>query len=376
MELESSNLIKAVYSKQPLFYPEFSYENDIKIFTNLLRSILGLLNVFIISFLFILFIYKRTEQFDKFVFFDFLRDNQKNLSFYQDIQNNFCDNFRNVYNKDLEEKIFLYTASLNGMQFDMFLYKNFDYLSWKIQLNNTFEGKTILHMLNALKYYSDKYSYKNDEILIIDFGTNVGLYTTIFGSFNYSILSFEPLPENYYILKKNFCRNNNKFFKNLTTISIVDKALYNVETICDYYKDLKNSKKNLILCDNSKIKNLDKDYIKIGKIKTTKLNEFINLIKDKQLTLLIFDLEYEGETVIESGKEIILKYHIPYIFIEFNLLMFALHETKPQSFLRFFTQNGYKISLNGFLTDQFISVEDLMRTNFVSIDLYIVYVGS
>lgn len=375
MELESSNLIKAVNSKQPLFYPEFSYENDIKIFTKFLSSILGLLNVFIISFLFILFIYKRTEQFDKFVFFDFLRDNRKNLSFYQDIQNNFCDNFRNVYNKDLEEKIFLYTASLNEIKFDMFLYKNYDYLSWKIQLNNTFERKTILHILNALKFYSDKYSYKNNEILIIDLDANMGLHTTIFGLFNYSILSFEPLPENYYILNKNFCRNNKKLFKNLTTITIVNKAIYPVETICDYYKDLKNSKKNVILCDKEKTKNLDKDYIKINTIKTTKINDYMNLIKDKQIVLLIFDLEYEGEMVIESGKEFILKYHIPYIFIEFNILMFSLHETKPQDFLRFFIQNGYKISLDGFLTNKFISVEDLIRTDFVIINLYIIYVG-
>ena len=55
--------------------------------------------------------------------------------------------------------------------------------------------------------------------------------------------------------------------------------------------------------------------------------------------------------------------------------MFALHETRPQDFLRFFTENGYKISLKGFLTEEFISVEDIMRTNFITINLYLVFVG-
>ena len=150
---------------------------------------------------------------------------------------------------------------------------------------------------------------------------------------------------------------------------------YPIETFCDYYKDIKNSKKNLILCDKTKEKNLDKDYTKIDTIKTNKLSNFIPLINDKRMTLLILDLEYEGEMALESGKELITKYHIPFVFIEFNMLMFALHETRPQDFLRFFIENNYKISLNGFLSNQFIRIEDIMRTNFITINLYLVYVG-
>ena len=61
--------------------------------------------------------------------------------------------------------------------------------------------------------------------------------------------------------------------------------------------------------------------------------------------------------------------------MEFNMLMFALHETRPQDFLRFFTENGYRISLKGFLSNEFISVEDIMRIKFITINLYLVFVG-
>ena len=134
-------------------------------------------------------------------------------------------------------------------------------------------------------------------------------------------------------------------------------------------------KKNLILCDNTKEKNLDKNYVKINRIKASKLSNFIPLMNHKRITLIIIDLESEGEMAIDSGKELIDKYHIPYIFIEFNMLMFALHETRPQDFLKFFVDTGYKISLNGFLSNEYISIEDLMKTNFITINLYLVFVG-
>ena len=375
MELESSNLIinmnKPKNGKKEDF---FSYQKDVKLLTNFLRIILGFLNVLIISSSSLIFFSKRIDQIIP-LKLNYSKTTQKDLIYYQDIKHNFCNNVRYLANKELEEKIILYNVNLNDTNFDMFIYDNFDYYSWKIKLNQSYEGEATLHMLNAIKYFEDKYDFENDDIAIIDIGSNVGWFSTYFGTFKYNVLSFEPLPENYYILKKNFCRTNMDFFGTSSTITIINEALYPIETFCDYYKDIKNSKKNLILCDKSKEKNLDKDYIKVDRIKTTKLSNFLPQIMNKRIALLRLDLEYEGEMAIESGKELITKFHVPYIFIEFNMLMFALHETRPQDFLRFFINNGYKISLNGFLTDQFITVEDLMRIEFITINLYLVCVG-
>ena len=62
----------------------------------------------------------------------------------------------------------------------MFLFNNYDYLSWKIQLNQSLESEATLHMLNAIKYFQDKYDFENDEIAVVDIGANVGWYTTFF----------------------------------------------------------------------------------------------------------------------------------------------------------------------------------------------------
>ena len=309
-----------------------------------------------------------------FNFFNFSKNEIRDLSYYRDQQHFFCDNIRHTHNKSIENKILLYNVSLNETTFDMFIYKNNDYFSTQIQLNQSYDPVATMHMLDVLKYHADKHDYENDDILIIDIGSNVGWYSTFFGMFKYAVLAFEPLPDNYYLLKKNFCRNNKDFFGPLSTITIVNQALYPEETLCDYYKDNKNTKKNLILCDKDKQKNLGKDYINIGKIKTSKLSNYIPLVYGKRKTLLILDLENEGEMAIKSGKDLISVYHIPFVFIEFNMLMFTLHETKPQEFLKFFIDNGYKISLNGFLSNEYISIEDLMNTKFTNINLYLVYV--
>ena len=373
MELESTNLINIANSKNDRIMDAFSYEKDIKQLLRFLQKILGLINIFLIILFFTIFVLFRIKNFICMI--NFNKKKPKDLKYYQDLQNRFCDNILNHINRELENEIILYNVSLNDTQFDIFIYNDYDYYSWQIKLNQSFEGEATLHMLNAIQYYADKNDYLNDDIVIFDIGSNVGWYSTFFGTYKYTVLSFEPLPKNDYVLRKNFCRNKKNYAEPQSTITIINEVLYPIETFCDYYKDIKNSKKNLVLCDKSKEKNLDKDYIKIDTIKTNKLSNFIPLINDKRMTLLRFDLEYEGEMAIESGKELITKYHIPFVFIEFNMLMFALHETRPQDFLRFFTQNGYKISLNGFLTKQFISVEDIMKTNFVTINLYLVYIG-
>ena len=48
--------------------------------------------------------------------------------------------------------------------------------------------------------------------------------------------------------------------------------------------------------------------------------------------LLRIDLNIEGIGFIESGKELISKYHKPFIFIEFNNFMFLIYETNPLDF--------------------------------------------
>ena len=374
MELESTNLISIKNTKNELLIKNFTYEKDIKKFLNIIFSIAEFINTLILIILLIFFILYKLKEFLYSSYPEFFGILKKNITYYQDFQHKFCDNILDSYNKELEKNINLYNVSLKHYKFDMYLYSN-DYFSSKIIANQSLEAEETLHMLNALNYYANKYDYLNSDIVIIDIGSNTGWYATFLGNLNFTVLSFESMPENIYLFNKNFCRNNKALFGNISTVTVINKILYPKETYCDYYNYLYNSKKYVVLCDKTKEKNLDKNYIKKEQVKSEPLSKFIPLINNKRMTLLRLDLNYEGEKAIESGKELIIIYHIPFIFIEFNLSMFILHETKPLDFLRFFINNGYKISLNGFLSNEFINIEDILKTYFVKINLYLVYTG-
>ena len=373
MDLETRQLINGTEKNKKIIEPLKS-NNNIKKPSNTFWSQIKYINIFIVPIVILVIIIKRIN-FSSFKLFKQEKINiPKDLSHYQNIQNNFCENIGKVYNKEIEKNIMLFNISLNGTNYEMFIFKNNDYMSEQIQLKKSYEKDDTLNMLNALQYYADKHDYENDDIMIVDMGANIGWYTIFFGLFKYSVLSFEPYPENYYILKKNYCRNNRDFFGPESTITIVNHALYTKEKRCGYYQDIKSSRKDMVLCDFSKEDNFGIDYIRMALINSTTLKDFIPLINHKRITLLRLDLEFEGERAIKSGKELITLYHVPYIFIEFNRQMLKIYEFKGEDFLKFFVNNGYQISLKGFLTTEFISIADLMKKKFKRINLYLVYI--
>ena len=370
MDLESKQLINENKKQRKIIEPN-KINNNIKRPNNTFWSSIGFINIYIVPIVILIIVIKRIN-FSSFKFKSEKINIPKDLSYYQNKQNNFCENIGKIYNKELEKNIMLFNISLNGTNFEMFIFKNNDYMSEQIQLKKYYEKDGTLNMLNALQYYADKHDYENDDIMIIDMGANIGWYTIFFGLFKYSVLAFEPYPENYYILNKNYCRNNRDFFGPESTITIVNHALYTKETRCGYYQDVKSSRKDMVLCEFSKEDNFGIDYIRMSLINSTRLKDFIPLINNKRITLLRLDLEFEGEKAIKSGKELITLYHVPYVFIAFNKKMFNIYETKAEDFLKFFVNNGYQMSLKGFLTKEFISIEDLMKKKFKQINLYLV----
>ena len=375
MEPETKNLIDQQKKDKKQNEPFFN--GKIKTYFSFFSyTKLGIFNVGIILISIIIILIRRTN-------ISIFKSNKneniiKDLNYYQKKQNYFCDNIRYEFNKEIEETISLFNVSLNGTNFELFLYKDLDYLSNIIRSKKFYDDVGTLHMLKALEYYKDKNNYKNEDLIIIDIGANIGWYTIFFGIHNYSVLSFEPYPENYYVLKKNYCRNIKNIIEENTnnlTITLINRAIYPTEATCGYYQDIKNSKKDLVICDLRKEDNFNIDYMKMDLVNSTNLGDFIPIINHKKIALLRLDLEFEGENAIKSGIKLITKYYIPYIFIEFNFLIFSIHMTTAQEFFQFFIDNGYKISLNGFLTNDFIDIDELMIIRATRINLYFVYVG-
>ena len=246
----------------------------------------------------------------------------------------------------------------------MFVYRKGDYVSDCIIDQKAWEVDETSKILKTLNYYSIKKNIKNNDIYIIDIGANIGWYSFIFGKYGYNIISFEPSKINNYILKKNFCLNKE------INVTIINKGLYNEEKKCSLYNHINNEGNGILKCENNQ--NLTNSFIKTGEIILTKLSNYLPFLINKDLVLIKMDIEGGERKAIDGGIELITKYHIPFIFLEFTPNYLKRLNSDPKEFLQLFADNGYKISADNFFNN-YISVNDIIEKNISQINLYLAY---
>ena len=277
---------------------------------------------------------------------------------YLNEQKNFCLNQDKLNKSLIDNQIQIVKAHLNDIYFEMFVYKNKDIVSNEIRGRGSWEAKDTNIILSILEYYSKKRNVDKKDIYIIDIGANIGWYSFLLGKKGYNILSFEPSKTNYYILRKTYCLNNNM------NITFINKGLDKVENITFLYHPIDNIG-NAMLASN-----FLKDFIK-EEIILTKLNNYLNFFKNKNLALIKIDIEGSEGKAVEGGIDFISKYHVPFIIMEFNPISFRKKGVDPKAVLEIFYNNGYKISIKDFLNKEYMSIDDLLKVGLVN--LYIVY---
>lgn len=72
------------------------------------------------------------------------------------------------------------------------------------------------------------------------------------------------------------------------------------------------------------------------------------------------DVEGNELKILEGGKTIITKYHVPFVVLEFSPVLLKEIGSNPRDLAQLFVDNGYKISFNGFLSKEYITVDELL----------------
>ena len=103
----------------------------------------------------------------------------------------------------------------------------------------------------------------------------------------------------------------------------------------------------------------------------TKLNTYISFLSNKNIGLIAFDLNGAEEKAIISGQALIVKYHIPFIYMKFMPKLLENQSTNIKKFLGFFESNNYKFSIVNFLSKKYISIDELLKKD--GVNLYIIY---
>ena len=279
-----------------------------------------------------------------------------------DYQSYFCKNPHAFNNTLIEENIKTVNIHFNDIIFQMFVYKNDDYISKTISESGKWEQKETQSLLSSLLYYTKKKNIIENDVYLLDIGANIGWYSLILGKKGFNVISFEPSKLNYYILLKNYCLNKD------ISMTIINRGLDIEEKNSTIYHPLDNLGDAIIFHNDSKINK--SNYFK-EEIKITRLSNYIEYLKDKNLALIKLDIEGYEEKAIKGGIDLIIKYHIPFILMEFQPNLLKKQGTNPRTFLEIFENNGYKMSRKGFFSKKYDSIDNLI--NQILINIYIVY---
>ena len=277
-------------------------------------------------------------------------------------QNFFCINKDIFYNSLYEEKIETMNAVFEDINLKLFIYKKKDGVSIHISKNKVWEKEETKSILSALNYFSVKKNILKNDIYILDVGANIGWYSLILGKRGYNIVSFEPSKINYYILLKNYCLNKD------IKVTIINKGLDNELNNCTLYHPSNNIGNAIIFKDQQ---NININHYEKEEIKLTKLDNYLTFLCKKNLALIKLDIEGSEYKALESGYDLISKYNILFIFIEWSLNLLKKRGTDPKSFLEMLEKNGYKFSRENFLSKKYCSINDLI--NIPKTNIYIVY---
>ena len=302
--------------------------------------------------------------------FNYNENNKNIVEEYIQHQNNFCKYPEKFLNQQFEQFIKLTNFSFKNISYQMYVYKNLDnYMSNEIIRTAKYEPYHMSNFLEALKYYGkSKNIINNKDIFMLDIGGNLGAYPLFLGKLGYSIITFEASPRNSYIIYKNYCHTNRN-----SNIIIVNKGLSNEEKICNYYSQIDGIGNGVVLCNKNKEKanasgyNFKKSF-EVGLIK---LSNFLPFLSNKNIALIKLDIEGGEGKVIEDAIELINKYHIPFIFSEFNPTYLKKQGTDPKKFIELFIKNGYKVSYKGFLNTSYVNPKEINSTH----NLYFIYNG-
>ena len=282
-------------------------------------------------------------------------------------QTEFCINNQNNFIKEYEEQITLAKVCLLSQLFDMYVYKNNDIISTEILNTQSWDGDKINNLLTPLLFYSIIKKLKPQDIYVLDIGAHIGWYSLFIAKFGYNIISFEPSEINNYILNKNLCINKE------LNITIIKKGLYNEEGRCDFYLSQGNIGDGWTFCE--KKDNIPEHLKKTGEITVTKLDNYIPFLTENNLGLIKIDIEGSEEKALESGFQLISKYRVPFIFMEFNPKALEAHGTDARKFLKRFLKYGYRFGRLNFFDNDFYPIDEILgRTDDGSnMNLFIVH---
>ena len=81
------------------------------------------------------------------------------IEYYKKSQKDFCENPSKYINEKIEKEIDLFDVKVDGLNYQIYIYKTFNWILHEIKLFGSYEKNVSNNMIEALKYYKKKIIY-------------------------------------------------------------------------------------------------------------------------------------------------------------------------------------------------------------------------
>lgn len=345
----------------------------IKIFRYLI-IIIGLFIIFFLLYWLILKLIRKenmdiSQIFKKAIHITNNGNNNNILESYIKAQKDFCDNPNKYLIQKYEDGLLLQDVKINDLNYQIYIYKSNNGFKNSIKRRGAWENDESNNVLEALKFYATEKNLSQKDVIMLDIGGCFGWYPSFLGRYNYTILSFEAFEKNSYASKKNYCLLNKD-----SNVIVITKGLGAKEETCSYFSHNGNEGNGMVICDKERIKNrtMVNIWAPEGEVQITTLNNFMPYLADKNIGLIKMDVEGHEVNVLKGGgNELITKYHVPFVVLEFAQDTFREVGSDYTELAHLFVDNGYKITRKGFFSKEYITYDDLITK--VHGDVYFIH---
>jgi len=195
----------------------------------------------------------------------------------------------------------------------IYAYKSGDIVSEHL-IRGGWEQREFMALLKSAEKWATKKGFKNEEVIFVDIGANLGVYTLGFAEKGFSVISFEAGLVNNILINRVLC-DVPEFQERIT---LYDFGLGHEESICSFFSHDINKADGHLHCstDFDEVWKPPAGYIVRDVVKVFRLDDVINdpAVLSK-IGAVKMDTEGYEALIVEGGKNF-FNSKIPYIFSE------------------------------------------------------------
>lgn len=267
------------------------------------------------------------------------------------LQRDFCAHPNQHYVESSENKTKLARAKWAGSEFDMYVHSSGDVVSDFIQATGSWEPSETQDLYSTIERYVQKKGIKDrSKLTVLDIGAEVGWYSLGMAHKGYRVFAFEPMKDNWYMLRKSMCKNPS------FNITLVSAGLGTRENTCTLYVERVNTGNSHMYCGDG---NAPGGYFYAVDTATVyRLDSFADFMGD--LVAIKMDVEGSEDNVLRGGRKVLLEKRVPFIMTEFSIRMIEEKGGDPWKYLLEFEEAGYRFSLDLF-DREYLTADEVMQ---------------